>query len=329
VTATGRYTAPSSGPGTDYIIASAGGTADTSRAIVLPPPPSIAGIPFGASQLWGSLGEPGTQSLELVHDGIRASSVIQRIADARAKGVKLLFNLTPGHDPYMSTINGVLQFDMQKWRDSMATYNTPPIKAAVAQAVADGVVIGNSVMDEPHVVGLGDGNTWGPPGTMTKARVDSMCGYAKSILPTLPEGVVHQHQLFEPTKSYRVCEFLVDQYVDRLGPPEKFRADGLAMAKRDGMRVLFGLNLLNGGTQDRDGMWDCKDQGGFKGQASPNCQMTPAQVVSWSTTIAPGSCGFRFWRWDDVRLTGPAYTTAFTTVATQLAGLERVPCSRP
>lgn len=91
-------------------------------------------------------------------------------------------------------------------------------------------------MDEPHVTGLGDGNTWGPSGTMTKARVDEMCGYVKANFPTMPVGVVHQHMAFEPDKSYRVCGFIVSQYSHRYGDVTKFRDDALAMGRRDGSR---------------------------------------------------------------------------------------------
>jgi hypothetical protein len=336
ITTTGLYTA---GPmaGTFRLVAEHEGLADTSvitlsTAEPPPPPPPTDGrrIPVGASQLWSSLGTPGTETYDLAHDGVRAAGIIKRIDDARARNVRLLLNMTGGHDPYMSTINGVYQFDMRKWRDSMATYNTAPVRDAVARAIADGVLIGNSVMDEPHVDGTGtDGNTWGPTGTMTKARVDSMCAYVKSIFPTLPVGVVHQHQLFEPTKSYRVCEFLVDQYAARLGSPEQFRDGALAMARRDGMRILFGANELNGGPQDRDGVWDCKDQGGYKGQTAPNCQVPPDSLRRWYPLLARAGCGFRVWRWDDVRTNTSAYRAARAAVRDSLTGATGPTCARP
>jgi hypothetical protein len=335
VSTTGLYTAGQTA-GSFRVVAELDGLADTSLVTLSPlapppPPPPSDGrrIPLGASQLWSSLGNAGTETFDLAHDGVRATSVVKRIEDARARNVRLLLNMTGGHDPYMSTINGVFQFDMRKWRDSMATYNTAPIRDAVARAVADGVLIGNSVMDEPHVIGLGDGNTWGPAGTMTKARVDSMCAYVKSIFPTLPVGVVHQHQLFEPTKSYRVCEFLVDQYAARLGTPEQFREGALALARRDGMRILFGANELNGGPQDRDGVWDCKDQGGYKGQEAPNCQVPPDSLRRWYPILARAGCAFRVWRWDDIRTNTPAYRAARQAVRDSLAGASGPTCGRP
>ncbi len=337
ITSDGLYTAGSTG-GSFRVIASAGTLADTtSVSLTAPPPPpppppppsNLRGIPYGASQVWSALGTAGTTAFDLAHEGVGPGSIVQRIADARSKGVKLLLNMTGGHDPYMSTINGVYQFDMAKWRDSMAKYNTATIRDAVARAVSDGVIIGNSVMDEPHVYGLGDGNTWGPQGTMTKARVDSMCAYVKAIFPSMPVGVVHQHQIFEPTKSYRSCEFLVDQYQGSFGDVTAWRDAGLAMAQRDNMRILFGSNELNGGPKDRDGTWDCKDQGGYKGQYSPNCQIPPDSMKRWYPILARGGCAFRSWRWDAVKLNTTAYREAHEAVRDSLAGWSGPSCGRP
>ncbi|HKU63245.1 MAG TPA: hypothetical protein VJQ44_18740 [Gemmatimonadales bacterium] len=286
-------------------------------------------IPFGASQMWNAVGRTGTESFDLVHEGVRAGNIVQRIEEARRKHLRLLLNMTGGHDPYMSSIGGIHQFDMQRWRDSMATYDTERIKAAVAAAVADGVIIGNSVMDEPHVIGQGDGNTWGPKGTMTKARVDSMCGYVKSIFPTMPVGVVHQHQLFEPGKSYRVCDFLVDQYQQSYGDVTAWRDAALAMAHRDGIQILFGANELNGGPKDRDGEWDCKDEGGYKGQSRPNCQISPDSLERWYPLLARAGCGFRVWRWDGTRTNDPAYRAARRAVRDSLAAWSAPTCARP
>jgi len=296
-----------------------------------PRPPSASaarGVPFGASQVWGSLGRSGTESFDLLHEGVRAGNIVQRIAEARRRKVRLLLNMTGGHVPYMSSSGGIHQFDMQRWRDSMATYDRDPIKAAVAEAVEDGTIVGNSVMDEPHARGQGDGNTWGPQGTMTKARVDSMCAYVKSIFPTMPVGVVHQHQLFEPSQSYRVCDFLVDQYQYSYGPVTAWRDAALAMAHRDGIRIVFGANELNGGPKDRDGTWDCKEEGGYKGQSSPNCQIPPDSLERWYPILARAGCGFRVWRWDPVRTNDPAYRAARRAVRDSLAGWNAPTCAR-
>lgn len=138
-------------------------------------------------------------------------------------------------------------FDMAKWRAKMSLDDTPGIKAAVEQAVKDGTIIGNSVMDEPQ--NTSPENSWGPAGTMTKARVDEMCGFVKAMFPTMPVGVAHDHRVLEPEKSYRVCYFIVSQYrwSKTKGDVAKFRDDALALGRRDSIAIAFSLNILDGG----------------------------------------------------------------------------------
>ena len=111
-----------------------------------PTPTSGAGIPFALWALLAAGDRPGA-----VHhgslDGYTAQNIVSRLGEARAKKIRVLMNMTGGtHNNYKT--DGV--FDMAKWRARMDTYNTPAIRAAVAAAVADGTIIGNSVMDEPH-----------------------------------------------------------------------------------------------------------------------------------------------------------------------------------
>jgi hypothetical protein len=186
------------------------------------------------------------------------------------------------------------------------------------------------VMDEPHVYGLGDGNTCGPQGTMTKARVDSLCVYVKRIFPTLPVGVSHGHDAFEPTKSYRTCEFIIDQYSWRKGPVTEFRDKALAMAERDGMSIVFSLNIINGGIQAaRDGNWNCSlSTTGGRGTYNPNCRMTPQQVRDWGILLGSAGCALNMWRYDSAFMSDPENQQAFRDVAQRLAGLPAKRCSR-
>jgi hypothetical protein len=235
------------------------------------------------------------------------------------------------HDLYMSTINGVYQFDRSKWDAKLATFNTTAIKNAIAAGVADGTIVGATVMDEPyaHASASSGGNTWGPEGTMTKAKVDDMCAAVQRMFPTLPAGVEHQHQLFEPTKSYQVCQFIVDQYSANYGDVAKWRDAGLAMAARDHHAVLFSLNVLNGGVQDRDGTYDCTGPGqAGKGTRSPNCRMTAAQVQDWGSTLGIAGCGLFMWRFDDAFAANTNNQRAFTTVADRMAAAPRRACRR-
>jgi len=340
ITSSGLYTAGITA-GSYRFIALANGLADTAALTLSAPTPTPTpapmpvptgvGLPFGMSQQlsrFGSTAPPMTMTA----DGMTASTLIPRINAARSAGYKLIVNLTGGgHDAYMSIIDGVYQFDESKWRAQMATYNTATIRQAVAQAVADGTIVGSSVMDEPYVSGgaSGGGNTWGPKGTMTKARVDTLCGVLKQAFPTLPAGVAHQHDMFEPTKSYQVCDFIIDQYDWRRGDVTAFRDAGLAMAQRDHHAIMFGINILDGGVQDKDGNYTCDGPGqGGKGTYAPNCRMTPQQVRDWGLLLGKAGCGLYMWRADDQFMANGANLQSLRDLASGLAAMPGKGCYR-
>jgi hypothetical protein len=334
VSSTGLFTAGST-PGTYRVIAAANALADTTLVTLAttaggqtPPPdetplPSpTGGIPFGPSGMTGGPMDvvPFTMTLR----GVTPASIVATLREARSAKTKLILNMTGGrHEKYMT--GGA--FDYAKWVAAMDLYRSAAIRDAVAQAVADGTIVGNSVMDEPHVSGAGDGNTWGPEGTMTKARVDQMCGYVKNMFPTLPTGVAHRHDVFEPTKSYRVCDFIIAQYSSRIGSVTQFRDAGLALARRDGHAIIFGMNILNGGTQDKDGVYDCAGTGGM-GTYSPNCRMTPTQIREVGLTLGQAGCGLTMWRFDQTFIQKVENQRAFGDIGTRLSSLPGKACRR-
>jgi hypothetical protein len=303
--------------GSYRVIASSSGLADTAVVTLTQALSSGStlglGVPFGASQLLtdGS----GTAPFSMSLDGYSASTIVSRIADARTNHFHLLMNMTGGsHDLYLT--NGV--FDMAKWQAKMRSYDTPAIKAAVAAAVTDGTIVGNSVMDEPANV------SWG--GTMTKARVDQMCGAAKAIFPTLPVGVVHTPNIFEPEKSYQICEFTMAQYrwAHTQGDIEKMRDEALAMARRDHMSVAFSLNVLHGGVPSTTCVKYASDN-----TAGTLCPMTPAQIREYGLTLGSAGCALNMWRYDQPFFARSDNQAAFKTIADSLAKLPRKGCGRP
>lgn len=329
ITSTGLYTA---GPtaGTYKVIATSSELADTAVVTLTPASSSggTLGIPYGPYGAWeGTSYKTMTDVFSASIGTYSAGDILQRIETARSKRKRLIIGMTGGnHDQYKT--DGV--FDITKWRAKMETYNTAAIKTAVAAAVADGTIIGNNVMDEPH--NTAHDNTWGPKGTMTKARVDEMCGYVKAMFPTLPVGVVHPHDVFEPTNSYRVCDFIVSQYSHRktLGDIQRFRDEALALGRRDGHAIAFSLNILDGGIQAaRDGLWNCSAAlTGGRGTFDPNCRMTAQQVREWGTVLGTAGCALTMWRYDVDFMAKTENQEAFRAVAGHLATMPAKSCRR-
>jgi hypothetical protein len=223
------------------------------------------------------------------------------------------------HSSYMT--NGV--FDLAKWIAKMNTFNTPEIQAAVAAGVADGTIVGNSVMDEPN--NTSPDNRWGPAGTMTKARVDDMASYAKGIFPTLPMGVAHKHNRFEPENPYKVIDFINDQYDASQGDVTRFRDAGLALARRDGHAIMFSINILDGGTTAPE----CPTpQTGGPGTYGKKCRVTPGQLQDWGLILGSAGCGLTMWRYDSAFMATAANQQVFGTLADRLAMIPAKPCRR-
>ena len=321
VSGTGVFSAPQGEPGPCVVTATAGEVADTTEVVIL----QSQGIPLGINDLWATAtttratgGAPMTASREF----FPAFEMVSHIQAARSKGVRLLLVMTGGsHDKYKT--DGV--FDQAKWQAAMDKFDTQSIRDAVAAGVADGTIIGNSVMDEPQQSGTTT-KDWGPPGTMTKVRVDELCAYVKNIFPTLPVGAGHDGNAFEPTKSYQVCEFFMPQYAARKGNILAWRDGALAIAARDGMEVVFSLNLLDGGIQDKIGVWDCPGTGGL-GTHGQNCRMTPENVREWGGVLGPTACALLSWRYDATFMAKPQNQAAFSELAIALSGLPRRPCT--
>jgi hypothetical protein len=299
-----------------------------SQWIQVPVRSAKPGIPVGLLGLWdGTRLKEHSVLFTLTYGTETPSTIVARLGIARARGIKMVTAMTGGARRNYLT-DGVFDFD--KWKRRMDAYNTPAIRDAVAQAVNDGTLIGNSVMDEPQQSDRDSGyrtKSWGPAGTMTKARVDGLCAYVKNIFPTLPVGVFHVPIIFEPDSSYRVCEFLIAQYDYRKGEITSWRDAGLAMAKRDGIAILFSLNILDGGKQDKDGVWDCANTGGL-GTFSPNCAMTPEQIRNFGKVLGPSGCALTTWRYDATFVGKPENQAAISDVAITLSRLPREPCIR-
>ncbi len=292
---------------------------DSARVVVIPQPIKVGRF-FGT---YGrGLAKADTESFTLSSDSQTPQTLALSIAKARAAGYHLILAMTGGnHDNYLT--NGV--FDRAKWDAKMDSYNTPDFKALIAGAVTDGTVIGANAMDEPHVYGLGDGNTWGPKGTMTKARVDSLCGYVRAMFPTLPTGVAHPWSAFEPTKSYKACQFTINQYSVRSGNLQSWIAGALAMGQRDSHGIMFSMNPINGG----DRVLGCpKPATGGPGSTAPNCGMRPDQIVSFGKALLDATCsGLLMWRYDDVFMAVPGNKAAFAALAAYAATLPATSCT--
>jgi hypothetical protein len=299
------------------------------------PPPITPGIPLGLFGLWdGTRLKPNTEMFTMTYGGESPATLLARLAIARSRGVKMVTAMTGGARANYLTDGA---FDMAKWKARMNRFDRPEIRVAVAQAVSEGILIGNSVMDEPFNEG-GPGNEangWGPRGTMYKARVDSMCGYAKAMFPTLPQGVFHDYTL-EPDGSYKVCDFITSQYRVAKGPLTDYRDGALALCGRDRHACSFALNVLDGGIRAKKtrgqtdyAPGDCPlTTTGGRGTYFPNCRMTAEQVREAGRVLGSAGCFLTGFRYDYAFMANAENQQAFWDVIATLATKPSTSCIR-
>jgi hypothetical protein len=239
-------------------------------------------------------------------------------------GQRLILAMTGGLSKDYTT-NG--QFDMTKWKNKMDTYNTDTIRKAVAQGVADGTIIGNTLIDEPET------KQWGT--NLTKAMIDEMAAYVKNIFSTLPVGVNHgppAYNQWRTSEHYQLVDYVLYQYAHYVtsGDVAAWRDAVLAQASHEGATPAFSLNILNGGAQDRDGTWDCTGEGqAGRGTRFPNCRMTPTQLQNWGKALATYGCFLTMWRYDGTYMSEASNQDAFREIASLVASQPRRSCTRP
>jgi hypothetical protein len=287
-----------------------------------------AGVPYGPYNLmdgyttwaWGPA--PFTASL---NGNTFANGVIKQIDAARAINHRLMLSLTDG-PMSRNIVNG--KFDLATWKLRMDAYNTPEIKAAVARGYADGTIIGSQILNEPMRPG------WG--GVFNKALLDEMCGYAKSIFPTVPAGPIVVHWWLM-TEEFRVCDFIVDQYTydqpplgwgtpGGKGDVVAWRDAALAEAKRQGISIAFSMNILGGapklpGCPLPQTAGPYTDYPGF-------CRMTANQIRDFGQALGPYGCALFLWMYDKTAMSKADNVQAFKDVAATLATSQNRSCRR-
>jgi len=130
--------------------------------------------------------------------------------------------------------------------------------------------------------------------------VEELAKYSKQIWPTLPTIVrTESSYLAKWSGSYLHLDAAWAQYVHRKGDVDAFISRNISDAKRKGLALVVGLNILRGGP----------DQ-------SP---MTASQVESWGTALLKSSypCAFISWEYDGSYLSTASMNKAMAVLRTK------------
>lgn len=161
-------------------------------------------------------------------------------------------------------------FSLTKWKARIDRYRNVDFDSYIK----DGTLIAHYLIDEPN-----DPNNWNGkpiPGT----TLDEMARYSKQLWPNMLTVVRTYPTYLEKWGPYRYVDAAWAQYVNRFGDPDKFIAQHVNSAQRQGLGLVVGLNILRGGVN--------------------KSKMTPTQIKDWGSSLLKSSypCAFISWKYN-------------------------------
>ncbi|HEY7634268.1 MAG TPA: hypothetical protein VH763_01865, partial [Gemmatimonadales bacterium] len=210
-------------------------------------------------------------------------------------------------------------FNLELWKSRIDLYRDVDF----GPYVTEGLVLAHFLIDEP-----GAATTWGGQ-QISRATIEEMAGYSKSLWPALPTAVRAPPQwLGAGDTTYQSLDVAWAQWAGPLHgagkglTPEEFRDKNVALAKQLGLGLVFGVNYLNGG----DG------SSGIAGTASHpgDWEMSVAELVHVGTVLAqaPYSCAYLSWHYTPDFAGRTDVRAALDSVAAVAAGRGGTTCLR-
>ena len=251
------------------------------------------GIPFGTFEQpttkFGSLYNGAKLTLRPLH-------ALDSLAAVKARGGRVVLKLA-GNDTSFQTSSG--RFDFSQWKAQVDRFR----KVNIGPYITDGTIFGHYMIDEPS-----SPQNWGGV-VIPQSTLEAMAKYSKSIWPNLPTLVrTESTYLAKWTGTYVYLDAAWAQYVYRKGPVGDFITRNIADAKKKGLALGVGLNLLRGG---------------------PNhLPMTASQVSSWGSTLLNTSypCTFISWQYDAAYLGTTAMKNAMATLRSKAQNRSTKSC---
>ncbi len=204
-------------------------------AAVLDTKSSRPGIVFGTFNMPNAY-------LNNVHTGwmsggpLDPSNILSRLSGARAKGARVVIKLCKGKDRYVKNSDGT--FSLTKWKSLVGRYKS----VNLGPYISDGTIIGHYLIDEPQRP-----SRWGGK-VISQATLEAMAKYSKELWPQMSTLVrVVPSWLASAPVTYRYLDAGWTQYSAGKGDAGNWVANEAAAAKRKGLGLVVGMNVLDGG----------------------------------------------------------------------------------
>ena len=221
--------------------------------------------------------------LNQVHTGwmnggpLEPSNILSWLSGARSKGGRVVIKLCKGKDSYVK--NGDGTFSLSKWKSLVSRYRN----VNLAPYIKDGTIVGHYLIDEPHRA-----SRWGGK-PISQRTLEEMAQYSKQLWPTMATLVrVVPSWLTNASVTYRHLDAGWAQYTANKGDAAKWAAAEVAAAKKKGLGLVVGLNVINGGN----------GSSGIRGSRKGQWSMSASEIRKYGSAMLGQSyaCGFFNWQ---------------------------------
>ncbi|HEY7612972.1 MAG TPA: hypothetical protein VH764_08250 [Gemmatimonadales bacterium] len=253
------------------------------------PEPTVADVLDNRSDepglVFGSSGGVLNAYLNEVHTGwlnggsISPSNVLANLSAARAKGGRVVLKLCKGKDSYVKNSDGT--FSLSKWKSLVSQYRN----VNLGPYINDGTIIGHYLIDEPHRA-----QRWGGKG-ISYSTLEEMAKFSKSIWPDLNTMVrVTPSWLAGASFTWKYVDAGWTQYRSTLGDPGRYIKAEAEAARREGLGLVVGLNVLDGGNGSSK----------IRGYSGGKWAMSASEIRNYGSAMLAVSeaCAFFNWTYD-------------------------------
>ena len=264
------------------------------------------GIVFGSFLMPPSL-------LNSIHTGtlvggqIDENNALTYLTATKAKGGRMVIKMCRGRDTFVKNADGTFSFT--KWKALVDRFR----KVNLAPYITDGTILGHYLIDEPHRAAK-----WGGK-PIPQATIEAMAKYSKSIWPGMTTFVrVVPSWLESAPVTYVHLDAAWLQHEYWRGDVTKVLTAEVASAKRKGLGLAVGLNVLDGGNgTSRIGGW-----------TNGKYAMSATEIRNYGTVLLNHvySCGFFNWSWDSPYYARTDIKAALSDLATKARNHVKTSC---
>lgn len=258
---------------------------------------STSGIPYGAFHqplsLYGPIYTGG------LLNPIAPESLLSRLAAIRGAGGRVVLVLSGGPAKYVNA-DGTFNFEL--WKSRVGRYSVVDFDSYIT----DGTVLGNFLVDQPDC-----SSCWGGQ-VIPQSVIEDMAQYSKSIWAGMTTMVRSDPTYLDDfAGSYADLDAGWAQYVVRKGDVNTYLAANVAAAQSKGLRLVVGLNLLNGGL-DR-------------------ASLTASQIKSFGSTLLSSAyaCAFISWQYNATYFSRTDIKSALELLSKKAKRHASTPCYKP